>query len=205
LSTRMLTERSVIATALEKAGLPLAEIPAALAQAERLRQSLLTDPGRGDLLKTIIDRVELSPNGLRMTLSLVPASAPPIQQQDCLLTREFPLHIKRRGVEMRFVIDGPDPRATNPDPVLLKEIKRARRCFDALVTGRIASVADLASREGISDRYVSSLLPLAFLAPEIIEAIVAGTQPANLTAYRLIRQLELPIEWTAQKRLLGLT
>jgi hypothetical protein len=89
--------------------------------------------------------------------------------------------------------------------VLLKEIKRARRCFDALVTGRIASVADLASREGISDRYVSSLLPLAFLAPEIIEAIVAGTQPANLTAYRLIRQLELPIEWTAQKRLLGLT
>jgi hypothetical protein len=58
LSTRILTERSVIATALEKAGLPLAEIPAALAQAERLRQSLLTDPGRGDLLKTIMGRAQ---------------------------------------------------------------------------------------------------------------------------------------------------
>jgi hypothetical protein len=39
---------------------------------------------------------------------------------------------------MRFAIDASDPRATNPDPVLLKEVKRARRrCFDALVSGRI--------------------------------------------------------------------
>jgi len=43
-----------------------------MAEAERLRQSLLADAGRGDLLKTIIDRVELRPNGLRMILSLIP-------------------------------------------------------------------------------------------------------------------------------------
>jgi hypothetical protein len=54
---------------------------------------------------------------------------------------------------MRFAIDAPDPRATNPDPMLLKEVKRAQRCFDALVSGRIGSVAELASLEGISDRY----------------------------------------------------
>jgi hypothetical protein len=48
---------------------------------------------------------------------------------------------------MRFVIDAPDPRATNPDPVLLKEVKQAHRCFDALVNGRIGSVAELASLE----------------------------------------------------------
>jgi hypothetical protein len=54
---------------------------------------------------------------------------------------------------MRFTIDAPDPRATNPDPALLTEVKRARRCFDALVSGRIGSVAELASLEGISDRY----------------------------------------------------
>jgi hypothetical protein len=127
-----------------------------LAEAERLRQSLLADAGRGDLLKTIIDRVELRPNGLRMILSLVPltpAATPPNRLQGCVFTREFPLRIKRRGVEMRFAIDAPDPRATNPDPVLLKEVKRARRCFDALVSGRIGSVAELASLEGISDRY----------------------------------------------------
>ena len=78
---------------------------------------------------------------------------PPNRLQGCVFTREFPLRIKRRGVEMRFAIDAPDPRATNPDPVLLKEVKRARRCFDALVSGRIGSVAEQASLEGISDRY----------------------------------------------------
>jgi hypothetical protein len=121
-----------------------------------LRQNLLADAGRGDLLKTIIDRVELHPNGLRMILSLVPltpAAAPPDRLQGCVFTREFPLRIKRRGVEMRFAIDARDPRATNPDTVLLKEIKRARRCFDALVGGSIGSVADPGSLEGISDRY----------------------------------------------------
>jgi hypothetical protein len=95
-----------------------------LAEAERLRQSLLADADEGDLLKTIIDRVELRPNGLRMILSLAPltpAAAPPNRLQGCVFTRDFRLRIKRRGVEMRFAIDAPDPRATNPDPVLLKE------------------------------------------------------------------------------------
>jgi hypothetical protein len=90
-------------------GLPSADIPASLAEAERLRQSLLSNAGRGDLLKTIIDRVELRPNGLRRILSLVPltpAAAPPNRLQGRVLTREFPLRIKRRGVEMRFAIDG---------------------------------------------------------------------------------------------------
>jgi hypothetical protein len=48
-------------------------------KAERLRQSLLVGAGRGDLLKKIIDRIELRPNGLRMILSLIPltpAAAP---------------------------------------------------------------------------------------------------------------------------------
>jgi hypothetical protein len=48
-----------------------------VAEAERLRQSLLADAGRGDLLKTIIDRVELRPNDLRMILSLVPLIGAP--------------------------------------------------------------------------------------------------------------------------------
>jgi hypothetical protein len=46
-------------------------------------------------------------------------------------------------------------------------------------------------------------LPLAFLAPQIIEAIAAGRQPAELTAHRLIRNIDLPIDWAAQKRSLG--
>src|SRR5207237_2250308 len=69
--------------------------------------------------------------------------------------------------------------------------------------GQVRSVAQLATVEGNSDRYVSSLLPLAFLAPDIVDAIAAGRQPPALTAHRLIRSMELPIGWGAQKQLLG--
>src|SRR6202043_3292491 len=93
---------------------------------------------------------------------------------------------------------------TTPDPVLLKEIRRAHRCFEALVSGQVGSVAELATLEELSDRYVSSVLPLAFLAPDIVEAIAAGRQPSDLTAHRLIRAVDLPIAWSAQKQLLGL-
>src|SRR5207253_3984507 len=101
------------------------------------------------------------------------------------------------------VIEGPGPAAATANPGLLKEIRRAHRCFDALVSGRVPSVAALAAIEGVSDRYISSLLPLAFLAPDIVAAIARGHQPADLTAHRLIRHLDLPIEWSAQKQLLG--
>ena len=97
-----------------------------------------------------------------MILSLVPltpAAAPPNRLQGCVFTRGFPLRIKRRGVEMRFTIDASDRKAINPDQVLLKDVKRARRCFDTLVKGRIGSVAELASLEGISDRSATTRSP----------------------------------------------
>ena len=131
-----------------------------------------------------------------------PPEAPALHE--AVLTRDVPLRIKRRGVEMRLVIEGPSAGTANPDPVLLKELRRAHRCFEALVSGQAGSVAELAATEGISDRYVSSLLPLAFLAPEIVEAIASGRQPAELTAHRLIRTVDLPIAWSAQKQLLGI-
>src|SRR5258707_14633425 len=42
----------------------------------------------------------------------------------------------------------------------------AHRCFQALVSGQARSVAELATVEGVSDRYLSLVLPLAFLAPD---------------------------------------
>jgi len=47
-------------------------------------------------------------------------------------------------------------------------------------------------------------LPLALLAPDIVEAIASGRQPPELTAHRLIRSVDLPTAWAAQTQLLGL-
>jgi site-specific DNA recombinase len=49
----------------------------------------------------------------------------------------------------------------------------------------------------------SHLMPLAFLAPNIVEAILAGGQPADLTAEMLIKRTDLPLDWADQKALLG--
>ena len=162
---------------------------------------------RGDALAAIVHRIELSPIRLRVILSAAALSCPTPEMLDlkqAMLIRDVPLRIKRRGVEMRFVIAGPSSAAANRDPTLLKEIRRAHRCFEALVSGRVRSVAELATAEGISDRYVSALLPLAMLAPDILDAIAAGRQPPELTAHRLIRRVDLPIAWAAQKQLLGI-
>jgi len=102
---------------------------------------------------------------------------------------------------MRLVIEGLSAVSEKCDPVLLKEIRRAHRCFEALVSGQVRSVAELATVEGISDRYVSSLLPLAFL-PDIVEAIAATTAP-ELTAHRLIRTVDSQSRG-GTKQLLGL-
>jgi hypothetical protein len=151
----MLAEPGTIAAVLEKAGLPPQRVPAALALAAQFRNDLGRDAVRGDALAAIVHRIELSPIRLRVILSAAALSCPTpemLDLEEALLIRDVPLRIKRRGVEMRLVIEGPSSAAANRDPTLLKEIRRAHRCFEALVSGRVRSVAELAIAEGISDR-----------------------------------------------------
>ncbi|HTS94383.1 MAG TPA: hypothetical protein VMG55_20390, partial [Stellaceae bacterium] len=110
----------------------------------------------------------------------------------------------RRGVETRLVIASDHLAPAKADPTLLKEIIRAHRCFDALRL-RKASIAELAEREGVDDRYISCVLPLAFLAPEIVTAITQGRQPTDLTATKLVRRIDLALDWNTQRRQLGFT
>jgi hypothetical protein len=56
---------------------------------------------------------------------------------------------------------------------------------------------------GASDSYVRHLVPLALLAPAIVESICAGRQGVCLSAERLKTQAGVPIEWDAQQRLLA--
>ncbi len=67
------------------------------------------------------------------------------------------------------------------------------------------SVRDLAERQGVNQGDVSRILPLGLLAPDIVEAILAGHQPIELTASRLKRIRDLPVSWPEQRRVLGFT
>ena len=85
---------------------------------------------------------------------------------------------------------------------LIKSVARAHLWLDDLATGRAASLQAIAEREAITEGYVRQLLPLAFLAPTIVEAILKGEQLVDLTAARLTG-CTLPLDWTEQQRLLG--
>ena len=111
--------------------------------------------------------------------------------------------ITRRGVEMRLVLEGAGAETAKPDPALIKAVARAHKWFDDLLNGRARSLGDIAKTEGVSDRYISHLLPLAFLAPDIVEAILAGGQPVELTAETLTKCIDLPLDWTEQKAMLS--
>jgi len=114
---------------------------------------------------------------------------------------ELPMQLRRRGVELKFVLgDGSDPRPTTADPILIGVIARAHQWSERLLAGE--TLNSIAAAVGVTPRYVRRLLTLAFLAPDIIEAILEGRQPADLTAERLTRQ-PLPLAWSAQRTALG--
>jgi len=61
----------------------------------------------------------------------------------------------------------------------------------------------IAQRIDLSRSYVARLLPLAFLPTAIVEAIVSGEQPPQLTAEQLTRRITLPLDWSEQQRAFG--
>ena len=69
-------------------------------------------------------------------------------------------------------------------------------------SGKAKSTKDLSKLTGISERYVRNVRNLAFLAPDITDAILRGEQPSLLTSAHLIRS-DLPLSWREQRLKLG--
>ena len=66
-----------------------------------------------------------------------------------------------------------------------------------LESGEYASVAELAAAERINQSYLCRVLRLTLLAPDLVEAILDGRQPPDVTLDRLMRPF--PVEWGEQK------
>ena len=90
----------------------------------------------------------------------------------------------------------------SPDPALIGLLADAHRWFEDLRSGKAASIAEIAARERRQVSHVSRTLSLAFLAPDIVETILAGEQPITLTPERLKARRALPLDWEEQRHLL---
>jgi DNA invertase Pin-like site-specific DNA recombinase len=116
-----------------------------------------------------------------------------------------PIALGRRGLEIKLIISAPgeDQSSRKPDPVLVKLIANALRWWEDLMTGRYPTTRALAKAYGTDERYVARVLQLAFLAPSIVDAIMTGQQPIDLTAQRLMTLRNLPYGWNRQIADLG--
>jgi hypothetical protein len=79
------------------------------------------------------------------------------------------------------------------DSTLVKALARAFRWRKMLETGRYGTIDELAAAEGISGSYVCRILRLTLLAPDIVEAILDGRQPTEITLPGLMEPF--PVEW----------
>ena len=119
------------------------------------------------------------------------------------ITVHIPLTFRKRGGRRLVVMpDGaewaPRPRVDN---AMVKALARAFRWRKMLDAGVYATIEDLARAKGIGKTYVSQVLRLALLAPEIVEAILDGRQPAELQLDDLLEGF--PLAWVGQRSSLG--
>ena len=118
------------------------------------------------------------------------------------ITLDIPAVLTRAGRGMSLVV--PDARPDAPaDPRLIRVLLRAFAIRDRLAHTPDLTVTRIAEAEGVSPSYVTRLLRLRYLAPDIVAAIVEGRQPAALTATTLLRDTRLPLAWPAQRARLG--
>ncbi|MEI6159587.1 MAG: hypothetical protein WCP77_07125 [Roseococcus sp.] len=83
------------------------------------------------------------------------------------------------------------------DTTLVKALARAFRWRRMLESGRFATINELAAAEKINSSYVLRLLRLTLLAPDIVEAILDGRQPEEMTLPGLMEPF--PVEWERQR------
>ena len=169
------------------------------------------------LLASLLARVEVLAHGVEITLRryfllalLADVPFEPTTRTENadadfadVLTFTVEARLQRVGREMRMLVADQDHQSS-ADPGLLRIIARAHDLQERLMNNKVLTVQILASQERVSAGYVSRLLRLPSLAPDIITAILNGRTPPQLTAKKLMRLApKIPVDWSEQREMLG--
>jgi hypothetical protein len=113
------------------------------------------------------------------------------------VTVHLPFRVAKRGgrKEIQLPADAAQPR--KPDNTLVKALARAFRWKRMLDSGEFATIGDLAEHEKISHSYMTRVLRLTLLAPDIVKAILDERQGPELTMARVLEPF--PVEWESQR------
>ena len=110
-----------------------------------------------------------------------------------------PVRMGMRGGQTKLVVGPESRRNGKTDSALIKALAQAHDWFEQVLDGRARSINEIAATERKASSYVGRVLRLAFIAPDIQEAIVEGRQAPEIVAKRLILHEVLPREWDKQR------
>ena len=157
--------------------------------------------GDREATRGLIEQMRVSPRGfeicmltevLAATLSIATRA-----DEGTSITLDIPARLTRTGRSVRLVhSDGRAPTERKPDATLLRLLVKARRWWSELAKGEV-DIKTLASAEGVTPSYMTRIVRLAFLAPDMVEAIMTGRQLATIDGKRLAEG-EIAIDWKTQ-------
>jgi site-specific DNA recombinase len=183
----------------------------ALHQALLIGEALKAEgtPDRYEFIRSLIVRVGIDDASICVELrrtALIEKLGLPIdaasRDSDEPLQLKMSAELRRLGKEKRLIVAAHMPKS-NPDQALIKVVVRAHNWFEMLKNQKVESISELARDENVQRTYPSRIIPLAFLAPDITEAILEGRQPMDLSLDRLLSAMPLPLDWDGQRAALG--
>ena len=126
-----------------------------------------------------------------------------LQRDGDIVRIHIPLKFKKRGGRKEIITpDGlpavaPDRKAYQKP--LVVALARAHRWQKLLDEGKVSSISELARKFNVDPSYVSRIMRITLLSPDIVEAILIGQEPSTLSLERITKQL--PVDWVEQRKL----
>ena len=117
-----------------------------------------------------------------------------------LIILEADAQLRRCGGEIRLLLADTEQNRARPVPSLVRAVARANDWMDRILSGEIPNQRALAKETGFDERYISRIIPFAFLAPDITEAILEGRQVPGLSLEKCA--VNIPFVWTQQRETL---
>ncbi|MDR5651427.1 hypothetical protein [Ruixingdingia sedimenti] len=112
------------------------------------------------------------------------------------VTLHVPFRVVKRGGRKEMQLPEGATQSQRTDSTLVKALARAFRWKRMLESGEYATIAELAEREGIAPSYMTRVLRLTLLAPDIIDAILDGKQGPEVTLAQVLEPF--PLTWQHQ-------
>jgi len=189
-----LSDKAQISNLLRETRCRPAEIGSGLGIASELADSLTSDSPMAQGVADLLARVTASHRSLKISIKrdrlLATLRDKFVEQsqddgQDNVISLEVTVPAVSGGGSSKLIFE--DKNAKTPDAVVVKAIARASIWFEQLTAGNSQSMAQIAVRETITDNYVSNLIHLAWLSPDLVGRVLQGDSEATAFAHPQIR------------------